>query len=321
MALTKEAMANTIEYVRSNKDVDFICVMGDIFDTHRTLKLDHRNVAIDFINALSEIRPTIVIIGNHDRMNNRDYMSDIHPFYGMSDIKNKLYIVSKPRLLRFGSKNIVMFVPYVPPGRFKEAINTCIESLRKNGAISTIHDLSLICAHQEFYGVSYGPVTSKVGDVWPKDYPMVVSGHIHHRHWLQDNIYYTGSLYPITMSEGTDKGIITITYHVATKKMDTKCTRVVEEGKRTLHIKASDDTAVMEMLTLERENTRYIVSGTQDEIAAIKSKIGNKKNINWVPDVTVPNVTVSTGTFDEMLKKRITDEDVAKLLEHILADQ
>ncbi len=321
MPLTEEAMMNSLKYVRENTEVDFICVMGDIFDTHRTLKMDHRNKAIDFIKALSNVRPTIVLIGNHDRMNNRDYLSDVHPFYGMDDIRGRLYIVSRPRMLKFYGSVYVMFVPYVPPGKFMKAITDYIDATNAGGNLKETLDISmikLICAHQEFRGVSYGPITSTVGDEWPEDHPMVVSGHIHHRHALQDNIYYTGSLYPVTMDESMDKGIITMTYDHSSRKFDSKCTRVVSHGKRTIMIDAKNDSDIREMINLERPNARYIITGTQEEVAAIKERVKGT-DIKWVPDIVVPEIDMTIGKFDDMIRKRVNDEMMLQLLEEVMS--
>lgn len=322
MSLTEEALINTLDYVRSDRDVNFICVMGDIFDTHRTLKMDHRNKAVDFIKELSKIKPTFVIIGNHDRMNNRDYLSDIHPFYGMNDITGELYFINEPRMVRFNSRHYVLFMPYVPPGRFKEAITSYISDIRSHGTLPKnkgLRDIALVCAHQEFMGVHYGPIKSTAGDEWPIDYPTVVSGHIHHRHTLQKNIYYTGSLYPITMGEEMDKGVITMTYNPESRYLDIKCKRVVSSGKNTIMIKATDSDAVREMLTLDRSNTRYIISGTGDEMSVIKNKVKGK-SINWVPDITVPEVSIDIGRFDDMIRGRVDDALMIELLDEIIKD-
>ncbi len=77
-----------------------------------------------------------------------------------------------------------VFVPYVSPGRFEEALDT-IGDLWKRA--------SCIFAHQEFYGCKMGAITSLDGDKWPEKYPRVVSGHIHSSDHLQGNLYYTGS--------------------------------------------------------------------------------------------------------------------------------
>lgn len=78
-----------------------------------------------------------------------------------------------------------LFVPYVPPGRFVEALETYKEIDWKN--------VKCIFAHQEFYGCKMGAILSEEGDKWESNWPLVVSGHIHSRQWIGDNVYYPGA--------------------------------------------------------------------------------------------------------------------------------
>ena len=75
-----------------------------------------------------------------------------------------------------------LFVPYVPPGRFVEALETYKNINWK--------DVDCIFAHQEFYGCKMGAILSEEGDKWESKWPLVVSGHIHSRQWINKNIYY-----------------------------------------------------------------------------------------------------------------------------------
>jgi DNA repair exonuclease SbcCD nuclease subunit len=179
MDMVDEALSGVLKKIKEDvadkKEVDFICLMGDIFDTHRNLCMDHRKKAIDFIKKLVEIKTTIVLIGNHDRISNKDRMSDLHPFYGMEDIPGKLFIINKAKCIRFHDRrHAVLFMPYVPAGEFAEAINAFLKAKHARGELSdikSIENLSLIMAHQEFYGVNFGPVQSTKGDKWPDNYP------------------------------------------------------------------------------------------------------------------------------------------------------
>lgn len=319
--LSHEAMENCIKLVQKRPDVDVVVIMGDILDRHDNVKLTHLNMAISFIKRMSELRPTVVLIGNHDRVNNKDFMSDVHPFMGLSDIPGKLYFASRPKVLRFAAKYHVLFMPYVPPGRFEEAINLFIDDMHKVGKIkeiSGVKDFSLIFAHQEFEGAPCGPISSIKGDKWPADYPMVISGHIHTRMLLKDNIYYTGSLYPITTSEGNDKGVITGSYDPLTRMLDCKKpVRVITSQKVVLHVNAKDEDSIREMLTLDREHTKYVVTGTPEELASIKAK-AKEKNLNIVYDARPNRSMIQSTTFDGIISKYITDDNLKTLLAEVV---
>jgi hypothetical protein len=54
-----------------------------------------------------------------------------------------------------------------------------------------------------------GAIISVEGDIWPEEYPCIVSGHIHSRQTPQPNIYYTGSAMQHAFGE-SDKNTIPI---------------------------------------------------------------------------------------------------------------
>lgn len=342
LTLSQEAINGTLKLLEKRPDVDIVVIMGDILDRHDDVKLTFQRMAIDWIRKLVSIADreekkvddkgnpcgkkivVAVLIGNHDRPSNQDFFSDTHPFMGMEDIPNRLYIVNKPKAIVVnGSK--VLFMPYVPPGRLLEGFNAYLDTMHKNNkwlSIKSIKDFSLIFAHQEFEGAPYGPIKSTKGDKWPSDFPMVVSGHIHTRMWLQDNILYTGSLYPITTSESNDKGVICGEFDPVTRKIDYKTTRVVMSQKTILRLNAKDADGIREMLNLDREHTKYIIQGSAEEIASLKPKLQGK-SINVVYDVRVTEPSTLKNqkniSYDEIVRSKATDAGVISLLEEIMA--
>jgi len=79
----------------------------------------------------------------------------------------------------------------------------------------------------------------------------------------QDNIFYTGSLYQITASEGNDKGVICGEYNSITRKFTYGTTRVVMSQKEIIPIDASDENSILEMINLNRENTNILYNVQQ----------------------------------------------------------
>lgn len=333
--LSMEAINGTIKLLEKRPDVDLVVIMGDILDNHDDAKLTFQRIAIDWINKLvataeeqekkNDRKIVIaVLIGNHDRPNNQDCFSDIHPFMGIQDIPNRLYIVNKPKAVSINGTK-VLFMPYLPPGKFQEGFNAYLEAVHKIGKwmnIKSIKDFPLIFAHQEFEGAVYGPTCSSKGDKWPKDFPLVISGHIHTRAWLQDNIFYTGSLYPITMAESNDKGVICGEFFPDTKKMEYKTVRVVVSQKNVIHLTADDQDGIREMICLDRENTKYVLECTATERASILEKIGEKK-LNIAFDIRVKDPTNINPSlyqsYDEILRNEVQDEEQKKLLEEIMS--
>lgn len=130
--------------------------------------------------------------------NNQQFLSPNHWMNGMKEWDN-VEIIDTVVHRKVNGIHLV-FCPYVPPGRFQEALSTNEEDWKK---------ADCIFAHQEFYGCKMGAIVSVEGDKWPEDFPKVVSGHIHERQTIQKNIYYCGSSMQHAFGE-SDKNIIPI---------------------------------------------------------------------------------------------------------------
>lgn len=160
-----------------------IVVMGDLLDRHRTAHLVPLGDATDFLYKLSEIAPTFALIGNHDLINDRQYLSDYHPFSGIRQAPN-LTIVSKRVVYEPPSlpHRKFLYLPYVPTGRFAEALEEVPE-----GTIATF-------CHQMFQGSSFrGVKAPEDSDYWSTDYPLAIAGHVHEYQRIGKNLVYVGT--------------------------------------------------------------------------------------------------------------------------------
>lgn len=179
-------------------DPDIIVVLGDTLDRHELIDMEAHSKASKFLMSLADITQTYVLIGNHDRRNNSDFQSDVHPFTGLENYENltivskamKKYIVPKRRCGENAQGANFLFVPYVPNGRFADALKT-IDLTEFDGGYVTEH-IDAIFAHQEFKGCKMGGIISTTGDIWELKNPLVISGHIHEQQKFE-NIIYTGS--------------------------------------------------------------------------------------------------------------------------------
>lgn len=176
---------------------NFVVVLGDILHTHERLHTDALNKAYEMITKLKEICFTVVLVGNHDMVNNSIFLTDDHWMNGMKEWDN-VKIVDKPWSYECEGKTFVM-APYVFPGRFEECLNRVEDWKLVDG----------IFAHQEFKGCKMGAIVSEVGDDWDLDYPFVISGHIHSNQRIQENVYYPGSAMQHAFGEST-KNIIPV---------------------------------------------------------------------------------------------------------------
>jgi len=170
-----------IEIIKHKPNI--IVCLGDVLHTHERLHTLALNKAYDVIDTFRKYAKTFVLVGNHDMINNQVFLNDNHWMNGMKEWKDVI-IVDKVLVEMINDKKFV-FVPYVSPGRFEEALNTVGKDMWQNA--------DCIFAHQEFKGCKMGAIISVEGDFWHPSYPNVVSGHIHMRQFVENNIYYTGS--------------------------------------------------------------------------------------------------------------------------------
>lgn len=293
---TSQLSQKTLEYVKEHQsELSFIVVMGDVLDTHEKIHIQPLCRANYFITELSKLVYTFVLIGNHDRMNNKDFLSTNHPFTAFKNHPN-LKIVDK--VIKYKK---FIFVPYVENGRFAEALAT----------IDFEADKQIIFAHQEFKGANLRTMVSETGDEWPSDYPLVFSGHIHCYQKVQDNLYYVGTPYQQNFYESEDKALMLLKL----KEDDFEIERIRLDiiKKKIVNIKIEDllewqnDPKYLHKLVIEG-STKMIKKIFEDkrikEILSADNISYKIKNI--FEDKDSPKYMVKTGkSFTEMLSENI----------------
>lgn len=174
---------------------EFVVCLGDVLHYHQNVQMQAQCVAVDFIEKISFLVPIYVLIGNHDRINNNDFLTEIHAFNGVK-FRENIEIIDTTRQFMIGGKKFTM-VPYVQPGRLQEALSRT----------PNWQDSAVIFAHQEFQGAKIGSGPSTEGDPWDRTWPLMVSGHIHEYHRLQNNLIYTGTPMQHTYGDSLNKTV------------------------------------------------------------------------------------------------------------------
>lgn len=174
-----------IEIINLNQ-IELIVLLGDLLHTHEKLHILELNKILNFIRNLSLKCKTYILVGNHDMINNQEYLSS-NNWMEMFNIFNIPNVKIANRVLTFDK---LIFVPYVSKGNF-------IKTLDEN--VSEWKDFKIIFGHQEISGenknVQYKKnVLTEQNEIekWNKDFPLLISGHIHLKQKLQDNLIYTG---------------------------------------------------------------------------------------------------------------------------------
>ncbi len=202
--IESEMMCDKIYDIVLKQRPDIIVNLGDTCHNHSILHMGPLKRATQFLHRLSQLSTHLfVIIGNHDRPNNTVFLTEDSPFIACKMWTNTT-IVDKVKTYTHFSGIKLAFVPYVPNGRFMEALST------ENITSENVNEYSVIFAHQEFKGCKMGAIVSVHGDEWSLNNPLVISGHIHDNQILQSNIIYPGT--PIQLGYGVppSKGVMMI---------------------------------------------------------------------------------------------------------------
>ena len=229
-----------------------VIVMGDTLDRHETIHTDPLCNSINFLAQIAARCPLYLLIGNHDRKNNKDHLSDKHPFTALEHWKNTT-VVAQVVKTTIGHLPVTL-VPYVFPGRFEEALNS-VEGWQES---------RVIFAHQEFHGCTMNAITSNVGDRWPLNYPLVISGHIHNYQRLQANLIYVGTPYQHSFGEMDRKTVSWFTFvgnEMTEERLELQLPR-----KRLLDIHWSE-VETTEIAPADR--CKLVIRGTAAELKAI----------------------------------------------------
>jgi DNA repair exonuclease SbcCD nuclease subunit len=257
-----------IEEIISLNKIDFIVVAGDLLDNHDRIDVHPLNLALQFINSISKNHQTFVLVGNHDYTNNQQFLSDHHWMNSLKKWGN-VTIVDDVTDFSFNDSRF-LFVPYVPPGRFLEAINTkFVEDEIKN--------FKGVFAHQEFYKCKMGAIESIEGDKWNTSYPMVVSGHIHNKQWPQPNIYYPGSAMQHAFGQSVDNTISLLSFgkEFGVEEIDLKMPKLII---KYLTVKRALEP--LKYKNTEDKKYKLAVKGTMEEFKTFKKSLRYKELLN-----------------------------------------
>lgn len=307
----------TIETVREKRP-DFVVVLGDLLDTKNVVRTQSHKLAVRFLKELGKICTTFLVVGNHDLMNDSQYLTDNHiftPFHGVEEITN-VHIVDHPKLYERDGFTFI-FCPYVPPGRFIEALST-LECDQDSEEMIMWEMADCIFAHQEFKGCNFGARLSENGDEWLNEYPLVVSGHIHESQIVGTNIYYTGSAMQHSFSENAKKGIWHInfedqdgskefSYEILPNHLKTKVTL-------TMTVKEAEEFNIQEQSEKEQELRICIVDEPSNLESFQKTKQNKKLEENGIKVVMrhnkdSTNLIQGKGTFWDNFHRLISERD------------
>jgi len=184
--------------IATKTNPDFIVILGDILHTQNTVDINAHNIAENLIDSLSKIYEVYILIGNHDYINNQQFLTPNHIF-GPFKKWNNVIIVDKPLSVRYGEFTFVM-CPYTPDGRLVEALDTLI------GDEEDWQMADCVFGHQKMSGCKIDKF-NPTGDKWDENYPPFVGGHIHDEEIIGSNVYLPGASTQVAASESPTKKV------------------------------------------------------------------------------------------------------------------
>ncbi len=341
---TDKLLVQIMKLIKKRKP-DMVVCLGDVLDKHADIHVSPLTRATDFLYKIQNCSQLFVLIGNHDRMNNSDFLSPIHPFTALK-YWDSTRVVDTVVDVEISGRHF-MFLPYVPPQKFDDALKKHISCLKdgkkymdEEGNISDesldnyLKDVTCIFAHQEFLNAKMGAKLSEEGDVWSETRPLVISGHIHEYDQLQSNIIYVGTPFCHNFGEKDDKRVsyyefVTLSENekIYNYKGDgsliynNKNIRVYEERidlgipkKIMLHMNCKQ---LMRYEPPKGQILKIVVTGTADEIKAI-NRLERIKKWDDVKIVykTLPSEMTNPELLQEINREKYIDRLYSRVKEN-----
>lgn len=283
---------------------DRIIIGGDLMHYHERIFTQSLNKSLDFVKILSTFSPVDILVGNHDMINNQQFLTSNHWLNVFTD--EKVSVIDKP-VLRVINDFKVLLCPYVYPGRFIEAL----ELHHKNWK-----EMNIIFAHQEFKGCKMGAIVSKEGDNWDVTFPQVISGHIHDNQVPQKNIYYPGAPLQHAFCD-TEKRVVCYideNNHIIDLPLDVPKKKLVSTSISKLNISSLP----------ESKHLKLKLSATSEEFKLFKQTEDYKKCIEkgikiQLNEIQIKGISSTSKSF-KLLLNELIDKDNDSLLKKLYSE-
>jgi len=298
------------EKMMQMKDISFIVIAGDVLDTHEIIQCQLMNRAYKLIKELKKVAPVYILVGNHDYINNQQFLTSNHWMGGMKEW-DRVHVIDYPLRVVGESGHVFALVPYVPPGRLVEALDK----------LNDWKNVACVFAHQEIRNCKMGHIKSTDGDAWDAEWPMIVSGHIHERQNVGKNVLYPGSV--LNHSFGSDnQGISKLTFQGGV--MSEERVDIGLEKKRIIYEKVNNVGNIpKEKLVIEN---KLCLSGRREDIKRFKNtkeytnltSKGIKVTFKLLSD---DNVMDMSASVDDKCKDKCKDAAFSVILGKLIASQ
>uniref|UniRef100_A0A6C0JR08 Calcineurin-like phosphoesterase domain-containing protein n=1 Tax=viral metagenome TaxID=1070528 RepID=A0A6C0JR08_9ZZZZ len=280
-------IAKVEQWLRTDR-YSTVILLGDI--QHKFSHVDRaaQTLVCTLFSMITKYVDLYVLVGNHDYDNATQFLTENHTLMPFKSW-NRISIIDKPTVniltTKEGKDIKVLMVPYVPKGRFNEAIQD-IE----------LDKIKVIFAHQEFQGTKMGPYPSEDGDVWSDNLPIVISGHAHGRHKVGSNIYHVGMPYDDSWEETEKRYIL----ELDVKKSNINMTFIPTRMPRKILLRLTYNEALEWKLPSEEQDMYKLKVICTNEEWKQFCKLRKKE----LKGISILHVTTESKQLDSALQKR-----------------
>lgn len=301
-----------VDIINKNKP-DFVVLLGDLLHTHEKIHTTPLKMAYDFINKIRELTHVFVLVGNHDMINNSQFLNNNHWLNFLKEWDN-VTVVDKVIVDEVNDMKFI-FTPYVFPGKFQEALDTVGDDW---------FDAYCIFAHQEFFGCKMGAILSVDGDKWDISNPHIVSGHVHEKQKLQENIYYTGSSLETSYGDNENNTIALLSFQEGTEGYDLQEIELKLPKKKIIYTTVED--VCDDDIKIEKNDDKYkiSISGTYEEFKSFKKSKKYKELISQGVKIVFKPKKIETQIKNEKIKENIEElstNSFTKILETLILQE
>lgn len=266
-----EGLFNFVKHTATERNVDRIELLGDLFHTHEIIRLSVLEFWDRWLKVLSDTKELVVLVGNHDQSGNVN--SDSHAlsvFRTLSDKQKNLLIIDKP-----SNQGVLAYIPYIHD---KEHFINAANEQAKLGA------KTLVC-HGTFTGSKFesGMYAPDGINADLLDFDLILSGHIHSRQRFVTekgkSVIYPGTAKWDTASDANEeKGLWLVEHNDFTGKIlseefintDKVCTPIL-----SFSWKEGEEQPVVP----EKSRSTIELIGSSDWVAKEKAKLKNHISI------------------------------------------
>lgn len=240
-----------------NRNINACVVLGDVMHDHGFAKMRVFNRACQFLFTITKLlgkSNTFVLIGNHDRINNKISDGDEHFFKWFKDNPEFPTVVDSFTKVKLSDKTFGL-APYIEPGRLFEYVKHS-------------DDISTYFFHQEMKGCRLALTYSDKGDKWPLDYPLAVSGHIHEYQTPQPNLIYPGTPFQVAFGCPQNKTVMILSYQdgIQTPEIERVALNIPKKINITLNCQEFEDFLVDD----QNDWIKFKICDSKSRIKALK---------------------------------------------------